>query len=66
MTTKRLLTLCILAIVAMTAAGQEYYDLTEHYLTNSLFDSEYDYDMNQTGNVAQEMLPVKGAADIRW
>lgn len=60
MTTKRLLTLCILAIVALTAAGQEYYDLTEHYLTNSLFDSEYDYDMNQTGNVAQEMLPVRG------
>ena len=60
MTTKKLLTLCILAIVAMTAAGQEYYDLTEHYLTNSLFDSEYDYDQTRTGNVAQEMQPVNG------
>ena len=60
MTTKRLLTLCILAIVAMTAAGQEYYDLTEHYLTNSLFDGEYDYDQTRTGNVAQEMQPVNG------
>ena len=44
----------------MTAAGQEYYDLTEHYLTNSLFDSEYDYDQTRTGNVAQEMQPVNG------
>jgi hypothetical protein len=60
MTTKRLLTLCILAIVALTAAGQEYYDLTEHYLTNSLFDGEYDYDQTRTGNVAQEMQPVNG------
>ncbi len=44
----------------MTAAGQEYYDLTEHYLTNSLFDGEYDYDQTRTGNVAQEMQPVNG------
>ena len=51
------------AFVALSLAptnAQEYYDLTEHYLTNSLFDSQYDYDVNQTGNVAQEMLPVKG------
>ena len=43
-----------------SATAQEYYDLTEHYLTNSLFDSNYDYDANQTGNVAQQMLPVSG------
>lgn len=51
------------AFVALSLAptnAQEYYDLTEHYLTNSLFDSQFDYDVNQTGNVAQEMLPVKG------
>ena len=51
------------AVVALSLApanAQEYYDLTEHYLTNSLFDGDYDYDVNQTGNVAQEMQPVHG------
>ena len=48
------------ALSLVPTNAQEYYDLTEHYLTNSLFDSQYDYDVNQTGNVAQEMLPVKG------
>ena len=52
MRTKQLLTICILALVALNASGQEYYDLTEHYLTNSLFDGEYDYDQTRTGNVA--------------
>jgi 4-deoxy-L-threo-5-hexosulose-uronate ketol-isomerase len=43
-----------------SATAETYYDLTEHYLTNSLFDGDYDYDVSQKGNVAQEMLSVNG------
>ena len=60
MNVKRLLTQSILAMMAMTAAGQDYYDLTDHYLTNATFDSEYDYDLGRTGNVAEEIQPVNG------
>ena len=60
MNVKRLLTQSILAMMAMTATGQDYYDLTDHYLTNATFDSEYDYDLGRTGNVAEEIQPVNG------
>lgn len=60
MNVKRLLTQSILAMMVMTAAGQDYYDLTDHYLTNATFDSEYDYDLGRTGNVAEEIQPVNG------
>lgn len=35
-------------------------DVTDGYLLNPGFDSEYDYDKTATGNVAQEMLSVAG------
>ena len=53
-------TLLLLALSLASATAETYYDLTEHYLTNSLFDGDYDYDVSQTGNVAQEMLSVNG------
>lgn len=50
----------LLLTVLTTAVAQDYYDLTEHYLKNALFDSDYNYDAAQTGNVAQELLTVEG------
>jgi len=40
--------------------AQTYYDLTHAYLTNAGFDSEFDYTIDDTGNVAQEILDVNG------
>ena len=44
----------------MGVVGQTYQDLTPYLLQNALFDTEYDYTAGETGNVAQEMLPVEG------
>ena len=58
---RHLASLAFVALSWISATAQDgYYDLTEHYLTNSLFDGNYDYDSSQTGNVAQQMLPVNG------
>ena len=57
---RRLITLCLITMTALTASAQEFYDLTGYYLQNSLFDSNFDYTASQTGNVAEEQLPVEG------
>lgn len=46
--------------MSTAATAQEYYDLTSYYLQNSLFDTQYDYKVSQTGNVAEEVLEVEG------
>ncbi len=57
---KRILSLCLMATLSLCAIAQEYYDLTGYYLQNSLFDSNFNYTVSQTGNVAEEMLPIDG------
>ena len=57
---RSLITLCLTAMTTLTSSAQEFYDLTEYYLQNSLFDSNFDYTASQTGNVAEEQLPVEG------
>ncbi len=57
---RRLITLCLITMTALTASAQEFYDLTGYYLQNSLFDSNFNYTASQTGNVAEEQLPVEG------
>ena len=54
------MTMCLLAMTAISATAQEYYDLTEYYLQNSLFDTNFNYTASQTGNVAQELLEIEG------
>ena len=49
-----------MALLAVGASAQDYYDLTANYLKNSLFDENYNYTVSQTGNVAQELLEVDG------
>lgn len=57
---RSLITVCLTAMTTLTSSAQEFYDLTEYYLQNSLFDSNFDYTASQTGNVAEEQLPVEG------
>jgi hypothetical protein len=57
---ERLFITCLLAALSLCATAQEYYDITEYYLKNSLFDSDYNYTAAQTGNVSQELLPIAG------
>ena len=52
------LILLLLAMLCVPAMGQEFYDITENYLKNASFDDHFDYDINATGNVEQELLPV--------
>jgi hypothetical protein len=40
--------------------AQTVYDVTQVYLDNSGFDSDFDYTIYDTGNVAQEIRDVKG------
>ena len=52
--------LTFMALFFMTGAmGQEYYDITGFYIKNAGFDSDFDYTVDDTGNVAQEILEVK-------
>ena len=52
----------IVALCAIlgTSGVMAQVDVTSLYLENAGFDAYYDYDAKATGNVAQEMLPVKG------
>ena len=52
--------LTFMALFFMTGAmGQEYYDITGFYIKNAGFDSDFDYTVDDTGHVAQEILEVK-------
>lgn len=55
-----LIVACFLGAFSVAATAQEYYDLTQYYLKNSLFDSNYHYTVSQTGNVSQEIRDIDG------
>lgn len=57
---KTLVSVCMLVLTAITAQAQDYDDITQYYLQNALFDTNFNYTASQTGNVAQEMLSVDG------
>ena len=46
--------------LSATSAYAQTYDVTPFYLSNSGFDTDFDYTIDDTGNVAQEILDVKG------
>ena len=57
--------LILAACMSVICSGQvlaqdQYYDITANYLENAGFDSDFDYPATATGNVAQEILDVKG------
>lgn len=62
MSTKiRLFLLSALSLMlAYSAQAQPQYDVTQAYIANAGFDSEFDYTIDDVGNVAQEILDVKG------
>lgn len=62
MTTKiRIFLLSALTLMlAHYVKAQPQYDITRTYLANSGFDSDFDYTIDDVGNVAQEILEVKG------
>ncbi len=60
MNSKKLQTLCLMLVLALGATAQDYYDITQYYLKNSLFDEQFDYKATESGNVAEEQLPVEG------
>lgn len=55
---KYLLTVCALGLTSLSAQAET--DVTSLFLKNAGFDSGFNYDKNQTGNVSQEILPVDG------
>lgn len=58
---KHLWTACIAACLSVsTVNAQEFYDITEQYLKNALFDANFDYKVDATGNVSQEIKDVEG------
>lgn len=57
---KKLLSSLLLFALPLCITAQEYYDLTEYYLKNALFDTNFDYTATQTGNVAEEVLSIDG------
>ena len=54
-----LLTASLAALFSVASLAQDY-DLTKIYLHNAGFDSHFDYTIDDTGNVAQEILDVDG------
>lgn len=58
---KKTLLVALCTLLSASAAVAQA-DVTALYLENAGFDTHYDYDINATGNVAQEMLPVVGWA----
>ena len=56
---KHLLTACLTVLFTAGALAQEY-DLTKVYLQNPGFDNRFDYTIDDTGNVDQEILDVDG------
>ena len=62
-TMKKVKTLMMAAIAIFCTAGasaQDLHDITTFYITNAGFDTDFDYTIHDTGNVAQEILEVKG------
>ena len=59
---RRLHLLMLTLAIALSATGAfaQTYDVTPFYLSNSGFDTDFDYTIDDTGNVAQEILDVKG------
>jgi hypothetical protein len=57
---RNLFFICAFTASPIAAMAQELYDISAHYLQNSYFDSNYDYDVSQTGNVEKELLPIEG------
>ena len=58
--TKTLFAACLAAICITGAKAQDYHDITSFYLQNAGFDTDFDYTIDDTGNVAQEIREVKG------
>ena len=55
------LLIALLTLLGMASGwAQEMHDITSMYLKNYGFDSDFDYTIEDTGNVAQEILEVKG------
>lgn len=53
--------MCLMALLRPAAVvAQEYYDITHLYVSNAGFDTDFDYPATASGNVAQEILDVKG------
>ena len=59
---RRLHLLMLTLAIALSATGAyaQTYDVTPFYLNNPGFDTDFDYTIDDTGNVAQEILDVKG------
>ena len=57
---KRQLLIVYLTALCMTGALAQDYDLTNLYLQNAGFDNRFDYTIDDTGNVEQEILDVDG------
>ncbi len=60
MNIKKLQMLCLVLLAALGTTAQEYYDITQYYLKNSLFDEKFDYKFSESGNVAEQLLSVEG------
>ena len=60
MKTVRLLFILVLSLFLGNATAQDYYDITSFYLNNAGFDTDFDYTIDDTGNVEQEIREVKG------
>lgn len=62
MTTKQLIIACLMSGLGVPACAtaREYYDITGMYLQNHGFDTDFDYPVSATGNVAQEIREVNG------
>ena len=50
----------MLTMLCAINAPAQTYDVTPFHLSNSGFDTDFDYTIDDTGNVAQEILDVKG------
>ena len=57
---KNYLIACAMILMSIPSTAQEFYDITEQYLQNSLFDAHFDYKVSETGNVKEELLPIEG------
>ena len=56
---KKVKTLMMAAIAIFCTAGasaQNLHDITTFYITNAGFDTDFDYTIHDTGNVAPEIL----------
>lgn len=56
----KLLGLTGLLAVANTMQAQTYFDLTDYYLVNATFDTNFNYDKAATGNVTNKLMDIEG------